>query len=329
MKSARRLDASPVAFPQNANVLVFDFSTLFWSTLAPKCAVNNNPLFRPPAEADSLILQVDQGCPYNRCTFCGMYRNVSYRRLPMAEVLRLFDYEARHARGVRRVFLADGDVMRRPFAELQTMLAELGRRFPDLARVNVYATGSAIAAKSDEEMRILRQLKLQTLYLGLESGDNETLRRVRKGEDAATMVAASLRAQACGLRLSVMVLLGLGGAERSNEHARATADVLNQIQPRLLSALRVVPVPGTELEADVRGGRFKQVTEHGIILELRRLVERLELRNTVFRANHNSNVVPLEARFPRDKSLLLAQLDALLAAGGLDDASPGPVPMWL
>jgi radical SAM superfamily enzyme YgiQ (UPF0313 family) len=291
--------------------------------------MNNNPLFRPPAEAESLILQVDQGCPYNRCTFCGMYRNVPYRRLPMPEVLRLFDQEARRARGVRRVFLADGDVMRRPFAELQTMLMELGRRLPDLARVNVYATGQAIAAKTDAELQTLRQLKLQTLYLGLESGDEATLQRVRKGEDAAGMVAAAVRAQACGLRMSVMVLLGLGGAAHSAAHAQATADALNRMQPRLLSALRVIPVPGTELADDVRAGRFQQVTERGILLELRRLVERLDLRNTIFRANHNSNVIPLEARFPRDQATLLAHLDALLASGQLDDHSPGPQPFWL
>lgn len=258
-----------------------------------------------------------------------MYKSLKYRRLPIPEVLRLFDHEARYAHGVRRIFLADGDVMRRPFAELQTMLIELQRRFPDLARVNIYATGSAIAAKSDEELRLLRKLKLQTLYLGLESGDEETLLRVCKGESAAVMVAAAIRAQACGLRLSVIVLLGLGGAERSAAHAQATAAALNLIQPRLLSALRVVPVPGTELEAAVRDGRFKQVTERGIIVELRQLLERLDLPNTIFRANHSSNIIPMEARFPRDKTALLAHLDALLTAGLLDDTSPGATPTWL
>ena len=289
----------------------------------------NNPLFRPPAEAGSLILQVDQGCPYNRCTFCGMYRQVRFRRLTVPEIQRLLNAETRHARGVRRVFLADGDVMRRPFAELRLILEELGQRLPDLARVNLYATGRAMADKTDDELRTLRALKLQTLYLGLESGDDETLRRVCKGEDAAAMIAAVQRSQACGLKMSVMALLGLGGQERTREHADATAGALNQMQPRLLSMLRVVPVPGTELHDEVRTGRFRQLTERGVIEELRRMVARLELTNTVFRANHSSNIVPLEARFPRDKQALLAQLDALLAGGALDAKSPGPQPLWL
>jgi len=258
-----------------------------------------------------------------------MYRQVRFRRLSAPEILRLLNAETRHARGVRRVFLADGDVMRRPFDELRLILTELGQRLPDLARVNVYATGSAIVAKTDDELRALRALKLQTLYLGLESGDDETLRRVCKGETVATMIEAARCSQACGLKVSVMVLLGLGGQERTREHAETTADALNQMQPRLLSALRVVPVPGTELYEDARAGRFQQVSERGVIEELRRMVARLELANTVFRANHSSNIVPLEARFPRDRQALLAQLDQLLASGVLDAQSPGPQPLWL
>lgn len=258
-----------------------------------------------------------------------MYRQVRFRRLTAPEIQRLFIAETRHARGVRRVFLADGDVMRRPFDELRLILEELGQRLPDLARVNLYATGSAVVDKTAAELQALRALKLQTLYLGLESGDDETLRRVRKGEDVATLVEAACRAQSCGLKISVMVLLGLGGQERTREHAEATADALNRMQPRLLSALRVVPVPGTELYDEVQAGRFRQVSERGVIEELRRMVARLELSNTVFRANHSSNVVPLEARLPRDQPALLEQLDALLAAGTLDATSPGPPPLWL
>jgi radical SAM superfamily enzyme YgiQ (UPF0313 family) len=286
-------------------------------------------MFRPPAEADSLILQVDQGCPYNRCTFCGMYRGVPYQRHALPDIRLMIAREARRAPDTRRVFLADGDVMRRPFAELQEILLLLTGHFPRLARVNLYATGSAIHAKSDRELQTLRELKLHTLYVGLESGDETTLRAVRKGETAAGMIEAGRRAQAAGLRISVMILLGLGGQPRLREHARATAVALNAMQPRLLSALRVVPVPGTELQADVAAGRFVPVTEHQAVEELRLIVQALELTNTVFRANHSSNVIPLEARFPRDQARLLAQLDFLLASGHLDAESPGEQPLWL
>jgi radical SAM superfamily enzyme YgiQ (UPF0313 family) len=291
--------------------------------------MDNNPLFRPPSEAESLILQVDQGCPYNRCTFCGMYRGVKFQRRNPEEVRRIMAAEARHSADTQRIFLADGDVMRRPFEELQWMLSELSARFPALARVNLYATGSAIAAKTEEQLRALHALKLHTLYLGLESGDEEILRRVKKGETAECMIAAGRRAQAAGLRISLMILLGLGGVERTREHVAATVDALNQMQPRLLAALRVVPVPGTELDADVRAGRFQQVSERGAVQELRDLLVQLELTNTVFRANHSSNVVPLGGRLPHDQTRLVAELDRLLAARHLDDSSPGPLPLWL
>ena len=143
------------------------------------------------------------------------------------------------------------------------------------------------------------------------------------------MVEAGLAAQAAGLRMSVMILLGLGGVDRSREHAAGTAAALNQMQPRLLSALRVIPIEGTELCDEVAGGRFRQLTEWEVVRELRDLIAGLELTSTVFRANHSSNVVPLEARLPRDKAKLLAELDALLASGTLDRQLPGPMPMWL
>jgi len=289
----------------------------------------NNPLFRPPAEADSLILQVDQGCPYNRCTFCGMYRGVKYQRRSPLEILQMISAEARQAPDTCRIFLADGDVMRRPFEELELILTELAAHFPDLARVNLYPTGSAIAAKTDAQLLALRALKLHTLYLGLESGDEEILRRVRKAETAEGMVEAGQRAPRAGLRISVMILLGLGGAERNREHAEGPAAALNRMQPRLLAALRVVPVPGTELYADVKAGQFQQLSEYHAVQELREIITRLNLTNTVFRANHTSNVVPLEGRLPRDQARLVAALDRLLASGRLDTGSPGAMPMWL
>ncbi len=289
----------------------------------------NNPMYRPPAEADSLILQIDRGCPYNRCTFCGMYKDTVYSRLSVADVVGMIADEASQAPETRRVFLADGDVMSRPVDELQAILSELGKNLPQLARVNLYATGSSIIKMTEEQLKILRGLKLHTLYVGLESGDEETLRSVRKGESAEQMIEACIRAQAAGLKMSVMILLGLGGAERTAEHAKLTAAALNRMQPGLLSALRVVPVPGTELYKDVKSGRFIQLTEYQLIEELRDIIALLDLKSTVFRANHSSNIVPLEARFPKDREGLISQLDALLASGALDKRSAGPMPLWL
>ena len=289
----------------------------------------NNPLFRPPAEAESLILQVDRGCPYNRCTFCGMYKGLRYHRRPIGEIRALAQRECSAYPHAQRVFLADGDVMRRPFDELQAILTMLNEHLPRLSRVSLYANGSSIAGKSEDQLCALRLLKLHTLYMGLESGDEDILQRCRKGETAAQMVDAGIAAQSAGLRMSVMILLGLGGSDHTAEHVTHTAAALNRMQPRLLSALRVIPVEGTELHADAVSGRFHQLTEYQVVRELRELIGRLELTGTVFRANHSSNVIPLEARFPRDRERLLAELDSLLASDRLDRLTPGPMPFWL
>ncbi|MBN1669637.1 MAG: radical SAM protein [Kiritimatiellae bacterium] len=289
----------------------------------------NHPLFRPPAEAGSLILQVDEGCPHNRCTFCGMYKGVRYVRRALDVVAVLIDAECRLAPGTRRVFLADGDVMSRSYEELAQILTHLHRRLPALSRVNVYANGSSILAKPDAELRALRERGLHTLYMGLESGDEAILDQTQKGETAEQMVEAAVRAQAAGLHMSVMVLLGLGGRHRTCEHALNSARALNRMQPRLLSFLRVIPIAGTRFHSDIEAGTMAQLSEFEVVEELRAIVAGLDLARTVFRANHSSNIVPLEARLPRDKQNLLDALDALLESGTLDESGPGPVPMWL
>jgi radical SAM superfamily enzyme YgiQ (UPF0313 family) len=286
-------------------------------------------VFRPPAEADSLIVQVAYGCPHNHCLFCGMYKGVPYSVRPWPEVRQELQRAARHLRDTRRVFLADGDVLHLPFAQLREMLGDLNGLFPALARVNLYANGRSILAKTEAELCELRRLKVQTLYMGLESGDEDILRAQNKADTVAEMVLATQRAQAQGLRLSVMVLLGLGAREGSERHADATAAALNRMQPRLLSALRVVPIPGTPLQRLVDEGRFLPLTEYETVVELRRLVAGLELEGTIFRANHVSNVLPVEARLPKDKARVLAELDAALASGTLDRASAGPMPFTL
>lgn len=289
----------------------------------------NQPMFRPPAEADSLILQIDRGCPHNSCTFCGMYNATKYFCRPLPEVIKLIDVESRHYPGARRVFLADGDVFARPFEELRLILQALNNVFPRVSRINLYANGSSIAAKSAEQLLVLRRLRLHTLYMGLESGSEEILRNCRKRESAAQMVRAGVMAREAGLRMSVMVLLGLGGVDGSGSHIDATVAALNEMQPRLLSALRVVPVPGTVLHQQVQDGRFQQLSERGVVEELRGIIAGLELDGTVFRANHSSNVVPLEGRLPHDKQTMLALLERLLASGRLDPDTPGPLPLWL
>ncbi|MDA3925587.1 MAG: radical SAM protein [Kiritimatiellae bacterium] len=279
-------------------------------------------LFRPPAEAYSLIFQVAYGCPHNTCRFCGMYKGVPYRVRSQEAVLAEFTRAACQYPQTRRIFLADGDVMVLSFEKLRIMLEELNRLFPRLARVNVYANGSSIAAKTDDELVELRRLKLNTLYVGLESGDEELLLKVDKRETAVGMCEAVRRAQAVGFKCSVMVLLGIGGHKGSLQHADATAALLNQMQPRLLSALRFVEVSGLNMYPG-----YETVSEFEAVSELIRILQRLELEKTVFRANHSSNPVPLEGRFPKDRESLVAQLKSLLPQ--LDRNGPGRLPFSL
>ncbi len=288
-----------------------------------------NALFRPPAEAASLILRVAEGCPWNNCTFCGMYKGVCYQAVPLAEVLGRISAAAAQAPETERVFLADGDALALPFEQLRDILDCLNACLPRLTRVSIYANGASILARTASELAILRTLKLHTLYMGLESGADSVLRNVKKRETAAEMVAAGKQAQACGLRMSVMVLTGLAGFAASADHAAATARALNAMQPRLVSVLRVIPVPGTALHGAWRAGRFTMLTEHAAVAELRLLLANLALCHTVFRANHTSNLVPLEGRLPKDQPRLVAALDVLLASGGLDRLASGPFPVAL
>jgi radical SAM superfamily enzyme YgiQ (UPF0313 family) len=312
---------------------------------------NSHTLFRPPGEADSLIIRVADGCPWNGCKFCGMYKGVQYNFQGLEYALREISNHWKMDPAARRIFLADGDVMHLDFQTLEKMLLSINHTFEGVTRIGVYANGASILAKTDEQLRRLKELKLNTLYMGLESGDEQTLRDMNKQESAKNMIEAGQRAQAAGLRMSVMILTGLAGKQRSLEHAHATADALNKMQPRLLSALRLIPVPGTPLvdhieRCSFRARRakngpedrstnerspsiFQMLTEHDAMLELRELIAQLDLEQTVFRADHSSNIIPLEGRFPKDKPRLLAQLDALLASGRLDTTSPGRLPWSL
>ncbi len=286
-------------------------------------------MYRPPAESRSALIRVADGCPHNACAFCAMYRGVPYRTHGQAEMARSIAATAAACPDARRVFLADGDVLALPTPTLEWLLDLLREAFPNRPRVNCYASGQALAAKSNGELAVLRGKGLHTLYLGLESGSADVLRLMGKAGTVQDMIDGCRRAQEAGLAVSVMVLVGLGGRELSAQHARQTIAALNAMQPRLLSCLRLVPVPGTPLIRRIEGGRFLQLTEEEAVRELRAILAGLEMRHTVFRADHSSNILPLAGRLPRDKGALLEELGELLRCGVLDPHTPGPMPTAL
>jgi radical SAM superfamily enzyme YgiQ (UPF0313 family) len=270
------------------------------------------PVFRPPSEANSYLLPVTTGCSHNECTYCAMYLEKSFRVRPEQEVLEDLALAKAALGDVRRVFLLDGDAFVLTARKLLRILTAVRGTFPGLQRVGSYINAANVAAKTDGELREIAAAGLTIGYLGLESGDPETVTKIRKGATADGMVLAVRRAEAAGIRMSVMSLLGMAGREDSLRHARATAAALNRMQPRYAAFLTVTPVPGTVLHEELQAGRFTLVSPGESLRELREIVANLDLTGTIFRANHASNYLPLEGRLPADRERLLATIDAAL-----------------
>ncbi|MGE4160040.1 MAG: radical SAM protein, partial [Planctomycetota bacterium] len=243
---------------------------------------------------------------------CAMYLEKPFRIVPEDEVDNAI--EAEDPRGVSKVFLCDGDAMALPTPRLLRVLRKVSSHFPDFRRAGIYCWPPNVRRKSDSELRALREAKLGIAYVGLESGDDVTLDRVRKGAKADEFVSCVRRLQEAGIKASVICLLGVGGRDRSREHARATADVLNRMQPKFASFLTVTACEGTPLASSIEKGSFEEVSPMESLQELRWIVEDLEFKGTIVRANHASSYLPIGGTFPKDKEAVLEALD--LALGG-------------
>jgi len=271
-------------------------------------------LYRPPSEADSLILQATIGCSYNECTFCGMYRDKRFRVRKLDELKEEIAW-ARRELGPRvaKVFLADGDALIAKTSYLHAILDELRAAFPDLRRVSCYSSPQSLQVRTVEEMSKLREAGLTQYYLGIESGHDEVLAKLVKGVDAAEMIRVAGKATEAGVKLSTMILLGAGGRRLSTEHARESARVVNAIQPRFVSTLVMTPVEGTPLWDEAERGEVDELTPEETARELREFVAGLELKGSVFRSNHASNWLAVGGSLPKDKAAILAALDEALA----------------
>lgn len=270
-------------------------------------------IFRPPSEADALIVQATIGCSWNHCTYCDMYRDKSFRVRALDEVLEDLDGAARAVGDeVEKLFVADGDALVLPMDHWRPILERARRRFPRLRRVSAYAMAQNVLAKSEAELLELREAGLTLLYLGPESGDDVTLKRIAKGDDAAAHVEAARRMRAAGIEASVIALLGIG-QERAEEHARATAALVTEMDPAYFSALTVTVVAGTPLATLQKKGRFSVPPVPALLRELRIMIDEARPTSALFRTNHASNYLPLAGRLPDDRARLLAVLDAAIA----------------
>ena len=284
----------------------------------------DEPLFRPPSEAASLIFQITIGCSQNRCRFCGMYKMKLFRIRSLDQVIaEVRSVPPRYRPGVRRVFLADGDALIYPQEGLERLLDELSDVFPALTRVGAYASPNSLSLKNRDELGILRSKKLRILYYGLESGDPETLRLIDKGFEPGEMLEQCRKAMAAGMKLSVTAILGLAGRKRSAEHAAATAEWVTALSPEYFSLLTMFQRHNDEFL------KLIEPLSHGeILLETRALLAQLAPQGTILRSNHVSNFLELAGSYPKDRQRLIDTVDAALLEAKRDPRWCAEIPSY-
>ena len=270
-------------------------------------------VYRPPSERNSLIVQVTYGCSHNTCAFCAMYRGERFALRPLGEVLEDFELARACSPAVERIFLADGDALIRRTGELTTILTAAREKFPECRRISCYASPASLLLKSEEELRTLAAAGLGMVYMGLESGSDEVLRRMDKGYAAAEIVSAGQKARRCGLALSVTAISGLGGQEFSADHAAGTARALNAMNPEYIGVLTLLVEEGTPLERWVREGSFRLLDSRAVLEETLALVSALDSPGSVFRMNHPSNYLSLRGTLNRDRETMLAAVRDAMA----------------
>ena len=275
-------------------------------------------VFRPPSEARSFILRVTIGCSHNTCRFCDMYKASKFRIRPMEEIEGIIAYAMPF---IHRIFLADGDALVLPTDKLVAIMQKCYEKFPNLNRIGAYATPADLVRKTPEELKRLREAGLAIVYMGIESGDDEVLKLVDKGTTAALTIEAGKKALAAGMKLSTMILLGLGGQERTKEHALHTAQVVSAINPTMLSALSLIIPREVPLYQDVVNGTFTPLTARGFLQELDMILRHTEMtKPCIFRSNHVSNLLPVGGTLPMDKEKMLATLERYIPQ--VDDTLP-------
>jgi len=270
-------------------------------------------IIRPPSEADSILLQITVGCSRNKCTFCGTYTGERFRIKSDSIIMEDIAFAATYCRRQRRVFLCDGDALIIPQKRLLNILKEIKKQLPWVTRVGLYANAKSLDLKTPDELKELKAHGIGIAYMGLETGDDVTLKNINKGASSGHMIEMGIKAREAGIKLSVTVLLGIAGRERSIIHAEETGRVLSAIDPEYVGALSLMLIPGTPLHNDYKAGKFTLIEPDEMLKELRAMINATNLTKGQFHANHASNYLPIKARLPKDKEATIKLIDMALA----------------
>lgn len=282
----------------------------------------HEPLFRPPSEARSLIIQITLGCSWNKCSFCEMYTSKQFTARKETDIFNDIDAFIPYADQIKRIFLADGDPLVLSTKRLLSILTKLKNTFPKLQRISTYASPSNLARKSDSELKELFQAGLTLLYVGIESGDSKVLECIQKGETFETTIEGLNKSKAVGINSSVTIINGVGGRELTQQHAINSAKVLNETQPKYASTLVMTAHKGMEHFQNRYLGNFIELNQKELFTEMQTFIETTDLKETIFRSDHASNNLILKGVLGKDKQTFLDKIE--LAINHPDNAGLRP-----
>lgn len=268
------------------------------------------PLYRPPSEGNSLIIQATLGCSHNKCSFCNMYKSKKFTIKSVEDIKKNINYFRERYPYAEKIFLADGDALIIPTKDLMEILIYMKEIFTECIRVTLYGSPKSILLKTKEELKALRALGLFMIYMGVESGDDEVLKDINKGVSSEDLVKAAGRVKDSGILLSVTVIAGIGGKEKSKSHGIRTGEIITSMCPDYLGVLTLMVEENTSLYNKIINKEFTLLNDKEILEEIKVLVENINVNKpTIFRCNHASNYISLRGTFPKDKGLILKQID--------------------
>ena len=271
------------------------------------------PLYRPPSEAYSLIIQATLGYSHNKCTFCSMYKNKKFTIKPLEQIKKEIDFFRIYVKKAERIFLADGDALIIPMKILKEIFIYINEKFPEAERISLYGSPKSILLKTPEELLELKKLGLGLIYLGVESGSDKILSSVKKGASREEIITAGKKVKKVGIPLSVTAIAGLGGKENSSEHALETAALISEINPDYFGVLTLMLEEGTELLEEYKKGKFIPLSSSEILEETKLMIKNINVKEKcIFRSNHASNYVSLKGTLPYEKENILKTIDYAL-----------------